>query len=216
MAELTKAEAEAEIRRLERETEGLKMLTAQQDAKNEARMAKILKAPPPVEKDETKRHLNELRTNVEYPQETDYGARQSGGALFPRWLPVPMLVIGCAIQYVLLVNVTVAPGEVVPWAPGYDKPAGYLGTYQDLNNEWRSVLDYYPKWIDYYRAHSVTGWVPGDPIPTWNRLALRVNRARDCSPIQRLTPCARRHLVLARRAHLPPRRRLRAVESELR
>ena len=195
------------------------MLTAQQDAKNEARMAKILKAPPPVEKNETKRHLNELRggkAGLEYPQETDYGARQSGGALFPRWPPVPLLVIGCAIQCVLLVNVAVAPGEVVPWAPGYDKPAGYSGTYQDLNNEWRGVLDAYPAWIDYYRAHSVTGWVPGDPIPTWNRLALRVNCVRDCSPIQRLTPCARRHLVLARRAHLPPRRRLRAVESELR
>jgi hypothetical protein len=65
--------AEAEIRQLERETEGLKMLTAQQDAKNEARMAKILKAAAaaaPVEKDETRRHPNELR-GVEYPQETD-------------------------------------------------------------------------------------------------------------------------------------------------
>ena len=68
--------AEAEIRQLERETEGLKMLTAQQDAKNEERMAKILKAPPPVEKDETRRHLNELKgtgKGIEYPQETDYG-----------------------------------------------------------------------------------------------------------------------------------------------
>ena len=211
----TPIDEEAEIRRLERETEGLKMLTAQQDAKNEARMAKILKAPPPVEKDETRRHLNELRTTVEYPQETDYGTQQSGGALFPRWAPVPFLLIGCAIHCVLEANVAVGDGFEL-WAPGYDKPAGYSGTYQDLNNEWRGVLDAYPAWIDYYRAHSVTGWVPGDPIPTWNRLALRVNRVRDCSPIQMLTSCARRHLVLARRAHLPPRRRLRAVESELR
>ena len=112
--------AEAEIRQLERETEGLKMLTAQQDAKNEERMAKILKAPPPVEKDETRRHLNELKgtgKGIEYPQETDYGAKQSGGALFPRWLPVPMLVIGCAIQCVLSVNVAVGDGFEL-WAPG--------------------------------------------------------------------------------------------------
>ena len=210
--------AEAEITRLERETEGLKILTAQQDAANEARMAEILKAAaaaPPVKTNETRRHLNELKgAGIEYPQETDYGARQSGGALFPRWLPVPFLVIGC-VMCVLEANVAVGDGFEL-WAPGYDKPAGYSGTYQDLNNEWRGVLDAYPAWIDYYRAHSVTGWVPGDPIPTWNRLALRVNRVRDCSPIQMLTSCARRHLVLARRAHLPPRRRLRAVESELR
>ena len=214
----TPIDEEAEIRRLERETEGLKMLTAQQDAKNEERMAKILKAPPPVEKDETRRHLNESKRvdAVEYPRETDYGAQQSGGALFPRWPAVPLLVIGCAIHCVLEVNVVVADGSNVLWAPGYDKPAGYLGTYQDLNSEWRSALHAYPEWIDYYRAHSVTSWVPGDPIPTWNRLALRVNRARDCFLIQRLTLCTRRHLVLARRAHLPPRRRLRAVESELR
>ena len=161
----TPIDEEAEIRRLERETEGLKMLTAQQDAKNEARMAKILKAPPPVEKDETRRHLNELKgtgKGIEYPQETDYGAQQSGGALFPRWLPVPFLVIGC-VMCVLEANVAVGDGFEL-WAPGYDKPAGYLGTYQDLNNEWRGVLDAYPAWIDYYRAHSVTGWVPGDPI----------------------------------------------------
>ena len=41
MAELTKAEAEAEIRRLERETEGLKILTAQQDAENKKRMDEL-------------------------------------------------------------------------------------------------------------------------------------------------------------------------------
>ena len=74
----TAIDEEAEIRRLERETEGLKMLTAQQDAKNEARMAKILKAPPPVEKDETKRHLNESKRGIEYPQETDYGDAGEG------------------------------------------------------------------------------------------------------------------------------------------
>ena len=116
----TPIDEEAEIRRLERETEGLKMLTAQQDAKNEARMAKILKAPPPVEMDETRRHLNELkgpRQGLEYPQETDYGAQQSGGALFPRWPAVPLLVIGRAIQCVLEANVAVGDGFEL-WAPG--------------------------------------------------------------------------------------------------
>ena len=34
----TPIDEEAEIRRLERETEGLKMLTAQQDAKNEVKV----------------------------------------------------------------------------------------------------------------------------------------------------------------------------------
>ena len=50
------------------------MLTAQQDAKNEARMAEVLKAAaaaPPVKTNETKRHLNELRgprQGLEYPR----------------------------------------------------------------------------------------------------------------------------------------------------
>lgn len=132
--------AEAEITRLERETEGLKILTAQQDAANEARMDEVLKAAaaaPPVKTNETRRHhLNELK-GVEYPQETDYGTQQSGGALFPHWAPVPLLVIGCAIHCVLEAHVAVGDGFEL-WAPGYDKPAGYSGTYDKMREKARA------------------------------------------------------------------------------